>query len=67
MAVDPKKHLALWSLGNAYSSIAFMTPDQVEAKVYFDKASQYFQRAVDEVNFSNLMHTPMLGLHVFKG
>lgn len=48
LEVDPKKHQALWSLGNAYSSIAFMTPDQVEAKVYFDKASQYFQRAVDE-------------------
>ncbi|KAI8541306.1 hypothetical protein RHMOL_Rhmol08G0051600 [Rhododendron molle] len=48
LTVDPNKHQALFSLGNAHTSIAFMTPDQDEARVYFDKASQYFQQAVDE-------------------
>ncbi|CAK9175129.1 unnamed protein product [Ilex paraguariensis] len=48
LMVDPKKHDALWSLGNAHTSFAFLTPDQDEAKAYFDKASQYFEQAVDE-------------------
>lgn len=64
--VDPNKHQALFSLGNAHTSIAFMTPDRDEARVYFDKASQYFQQAVDEVKFSNLIQTFMFLLHVFK-
>ncbi|KAE9466396.1 hypothetical protein C3L33_01705, partial [Rhododendron williamsianum] len=48
LTVDPNQHQALFSLGNAHTSIAFMTPDRDEARVYFDKASQYFQQAVDE-------------------
>lgn len=47
--MNPKKHDTLWCLGNAHTSMAFLNPDQEEAKVYFDKAAQYFRQAVDEV------------------
>ncbi|KAG9159002.1 hypothetical protein Leryth_013368 [Lithospermum erythrorhizon] len=47
LAINPKKHDTLWCLGNAYTN-AFMIPDQDEAKVYFDKASQYFRQALEE-------------------
>lgn len=48
LLINPKKHDALWCLGNAYTSNAFLTPDQDEAGLYFDKASLYFQQAVKE-------------------
>ncbi|XAR52007.1 hypothetical protein NMG60_11006832 [Bertholletia excelsa] len=48
LVINPKKHDALWCLGNAHTSNAFLTTDQDQAKIYFDKASQYFQQAVDE-------------------
>ncbi|CAL5370424.1 unnamed protein product [Camellia sinensis] len=48
LKVNPKKHDAIWCLGNAHTSNAFLTPDQDEAKGSFDKAAQYFQQAVDE-------------------
>ncbi|QCD93221.1 mitochondrial import receptor subunit TOM20-like [Vigna unguiculata] len=48
LEVNPKKHDTLWCLGNAHTSMAFLNPDQEEAKVYFDKAAQYFRQAVDE-------------------
>ena len=48
--VHPKKHDALWCLGNAHTSFAFLTPDQDEAKIYFDKSAIYFQQAVEEVH-----------------
>ncbi|XP_059294320.1 mitochondrial import receptor subunit TOM20 [Lycium barbarum] len=47
LEVNPQKHDAIWCLGNAHTSQAFLTPDEDEAKVYFDKAAQYFQQAVD--------------------
>lgn len=49
LEVNPKKHDALWCLGNAYTSHAFIIPDITLAKVYFDKATDCFQQAVDEV------------------
>uniref|UniRef100_A0A5B7AB74 Mitochondrial import receptor subunit TOM20 n=2 Tax=Davidia involucrata TaxID=16924 RepID=A0A5B7AB74_DAVIN len=48
LLVNPKKHDALWCLGNAHTSHAFLTPDQDEARGYFDRAALYFQQAVDE-------------------
>lgn len=49
LMVSPNRHDTLWCLGNAYTSHAFITPDLEEAKEYFNKASTYFQQAVDEV------------------
>lgn len=49
--VSPNRHDTLWCLGNAHTSHAFLTPDQDEAKEYFNKATLYFQQAVDEVLF----------------
>lgn len=48
LLIKPKKHDALWCLGNAHTSYAFLVPDEGEAKVHFDKAGDYFQQAVDE-------------------
>lgn len=48
LSVNPNKHDALWCLGNALTSQAFLNPDVDEAKVYFDKAAVYFQQAIDE-------------------
>nr|AFK39992.1 unknown [Medicago truncatula] len=48
LSVNPNKHGALWCLGNALTSQAFLNPDVDEAKVYFDKAAVYFQQAIDE-------------------
>jgi hypothetical protein len=50
--VNPKKHDTLWCLGNALTSNAFLTPDQDEAKEYFEKSAVYYQQAVDEVLFA---------------
>lgn len=49
LVINPAKADTLWYIGNANTSYAFLTPDLAEAKVYFDKASDYFQQAVDEV------------------
>ncbi|CAF1928404.1 unnamed protein product [Brassica napus] len=48
LTLNPGKHQALWCLGNAYTAHAFLTPDTDEAKVHFDKAADYFQRAENE-------------------
>ncbi|KAI7727834.1 hypothetical protein M8C21_009148, partial [Ambrosia artemisiifolia] len=48
LSIDPKKHDALWCMGNAQTSYAFLTPDNDEAKGYFDSAYDYFQQAVTE-------------------
>lgn len=55
--MNPKKHETLWCLGNAHTSNAFLTPDEVEAREYFDKAEYFFQQAVDEVCFI-FMYSP---------
>ncbi|KAI3463109.1 hypothetical protein Pfo_019772 [Paulownia fortunei] len=47
LVVNPRKHDALWCLGNAYTSNAFLIPDLDEAKGYFDKATQYFEQAYE--------------------
>ncbi|KAG8475283.1 hypothetical protein CXB51_032118 [Gossypium anomalum] len=47
-SINPKKHDALWCMGNAQASFAFLTNKEGEAKPYFEKVAQYFQQAVDE-------------------
>lgn len=47
LEVNPQKHDTIWCLGNAYTSLGFLNPDEDEGKVYFDKAAQCFQQAVD--------------------
>ncbi|KAI3520677.1 hypothetical protein L1887_10127 [Cichorium endivia] len=48
LSIDPKKHDALWCMGNAQTSYAFLTLDKDAAKSYFDSAYTYFQKAIDE-------------------
>ncbi|KAK8337895.1 hypothetical protein V6Z12_A09G214900 [Gossypium hirsutum] len=48
LSINPKKHNALWCLGNAQTSFAFLTNKEDEAGPYFEKAAQYFQQVVDE-------------------
>ncbi|KAL5552599.1 hypothetical protein UlMin_040000 [Ulmus minor] len=47
LLINPSKPDALWCLGNAHTSYAFLTPDTDEAKPYFDIASDFFQKAVN--------------------
>ncbi|KAJ6414684.1 hypothetical protein OIU84_003647 [Salix udensis] len=47
MMLNPTAN-AMWSIGNANTSHAFLSPDLSEAKKYFDKATDYFQQAVEE-------------------
>ncbi|KAK2389284.1 hypothetical protein P8452_27034 [Trifolium repens] len=47
LQIDPTKHYTLWCMGNANTSCAFLTPDIDDAKVYFDAAFKYFQKALD--------------------
>lgn len=54
LEVNPQKHDANWCLGNAYTSQGFLNPDEDEAKIYFDKAAQCFQNAVEAVYFFSL-------------
>ncbi|KAE8705056.1 putative mitochondrial import receptor subunit TOM20 [Hibiscus syriacus] len=48
LSINPQKHEALWCLGNAETSLAFLTNKEDEAGPHFDKAATYFQQAVDE-------------------
>lgn len=50
ISIDPTNHYAMWCLGNAYTSQAFLNSDQIEAQGLFDKASEVYQKAVDEVS-----------------
>lgn len=60
LLLNPKKHEALWCLGNAHTSHAFLTPDPEEAKGYFESAAHYFQQAAAEVlpllNFREIVY-----------
>jgi len=65
LLINATKHETLWYMGNAHTSYAFLTPDISEAKGYFDKAYEYFRKAVDEVIVCLLyVHSSSLLLHV---
>lgn len=49
LSIDPKKHAALWCIGNVHTSYGFMIPDEIVAADHFQKASHYFEQALDEV------------------
>lgn len=66
LVINPVKHEALWCLGNAYTSQAFLTPDSDEAKGSFDKAHDSYQKAVDEVNFLLPITSVILYFDVLK-
>ncbi|KAF4367610.1 hypothetical protein F8388_011249 [Cannabis sativa] len=55
LLIDPLKHEALWSLGNASTSYAFMTPNLDEAKPYFGSAYEFFQKALEETLMVSLV------------
>lgn len=63
--INPKKHDALWCLGNAYTSHAFLNPNQDEAKEFFNKASVYFKQALDEVLSLENLGTRLVNMHFF--
>jgi tetratricopeptide (TPR) repeat protein len=48
IALNPKKHDALWCLGNALTSQGFLYADVGRASAFFEKARACFQRALDE-------------------
>ncbi|KAI3698540.1 hypothetical protein L2E82_42166 [Cichorium intybus] len=48
LVINPVKHEALWCLGNAHTTNGFLTPDHDEAQIQFNRASECFQKAVDE-------------------
>lgn len=48
LAIDPKKHDALWCLGNAYTSQGFLTADGGAARALFKRAAGCFERALAE-------------------
>ncbi|KAI3891011.1 hypothetical protein MKW98_007316 [Papaver atlanticum] len=49
LLIDPRKHEALWCLGNAHMAHGLLTPDYNEARNYFVRAADFYQQAVDEV------------------
>ncbi|KAJ9549607.1 hypothetical protein OSB04_022150 [Centaurea solstitialis] len=48
LVINPLKHEALWCLGNAHTTTGFLTVDHDEALIQFDRATECFQKAVEE-------------------
>ncbi|XP_015900886.1 mitochondrial import receptor subunit TOM20-like [Ziziphus jujuba] len=48
LLINPSKHNALWCLGNANANYGLLIPEVDEAKPYFGKAAECFQKAVEE-------------------
>ena len=48
LEVNPKKHEALWCLGNAYTSQGFLYAEAKKAQEHFDQAAECFQKALAE-------------------
>lgn len=45
LVINPSKHEAMWCLGNALTTHAFLISDLKEATPYFQKAADYFDQA----------------------
>jgi hypothetical protein len=43
--LNPKNTDVLWLLGMAFTAQALLTPDDKDAKLFFDSAAAYFKRA----------------------
>jgi tetratricopeptide (TPR) repeat protein len=48
LVINPRKHDALWCLGNAYTSQGFLFPSPEKAQTYFDRAAGCFEKALAE-------------------
>eukprot|EP00191_Tetraselmis_sp_GSL018_P011819 CAMPEP_0177601730 /NCGR_PEP_ID=MMETSP0419_2-20121207/14438_1 /TAXON_ID=582737 /ORGANISM="Tetraselmis sp., Strain GSL018" /LENGTH=257 /DNA_ID=CAMNT_0019095061 /DNA_START=112 /DNA_END=886 /DNA_ORIENTATION=+ len=48
LKINPKKHDALWCLGNAYTSQGFLNTDSQRAHAFFDRAAECFRKALAE-------------------
>ena len=48
LKIEPRKHDALWCLGNALTSQGFLFQEAEKACSYFDEAKNCFQRALNE-------------------
>jgi tetratricopeptide (TPR) repeat protein len=48
LRINPRKHDALWCLGNAHTSQGFLVTETYKANAYFKKAARCFRRALDE-------------------
>ena len=48
LAINPRKHDALWCLGNALTSQGFLFAEAERAQGFFDKAKSCFERALKE-------------------
>ncbi|GJX18330.1 EF-hand domain pair containing protein [Tanacetum coccineum] len=60
LSINPAKHEARWCLGNAYIASAFLISNHGEAKIMFDEAFHYIQKAADEV--SQILGFPSISL-----
>lgn len=47
VAISPKKHDALWWLGNAHTTKGFQTPEAALANASFEKAAVVFRQALE--------------------
>ncbi|KAK8937889.1 Mitochondrial import receptor subunit TOM20 [Platanthera guangdongensis] len=67
LEIYPKKHDAIWSLGNAQTFLAFITKDLEDAKPYFMRAMQCFQQALEEMMIAFSADVRLLGITRLPG
>nr|XP_043624879.1 mitochondrial import receptor subunit TOM20-like [Erigeron canadensis] len=47
LAINPAKHEALWCLGSVLTANGFLISEHEEARILFDQALDYFEKAVE--------------------